>query len=658
MAVTSGFFNSVNHDRLYDAEQLSSIFDGIIIDGVYENYGNAFNVTAVTTADNMVSVGTGRAWFDHTWTLNDTPLSIAIEPASEMVVRIDAIVIDVDRRKDVRKNSIVYIKGTVAEGEPPKPTLINEEFHKQYPICYINRQPGATGPVSQSEIEILVGTDKCPIVTGILDAQQLESEFNEWWDGIRDLIGGDDPVLNLQTQIDELKAYVEGKLEGDNALMGLLEKSVADLFMSGKYDIQYSSYSGSFSAGAFLLPDGKILDAGGGGSSFTYTLYSSDGVQLSTDTKRWTAWSKPSDSGSDSRGDYVNTYKSVTLNCAQTLIRNTNFNVSEYPVTCSWSAGESLEYTKAYERSGADPIQDHMKGGVGLNTLTLSSDGIFLYEKTDMIYDSSWHYISEFVHETDDEGYFPTYLTTMRYKVLDHDPTASGAVVLAFLCGASNWSDTNSEYRRNFHNYAYKVTADGVLAGPVYAKGILPLGGKTYVKGEQGKSIYYITNSSGTPTGAWGEINESTLSMTYHESGSDAYELDFMNAYPVALYTLSEAKGVEKKERKVGESKSTVSTESVRKYFTGATNSSDGLPEGTYFAFENEDNGMLLGIGPNSTQIAIGTNGGAAILKTKHSASVPSIDITQYETRFPSYVNTSNGVYYKNGKNVYYLRRN
>ena len=34
MAVTSGFFNSVNHDRLYDAEQLSSIFDGIIIDGV------------------------------------------------------------------------------------------------------------------------------------------------------------------------------------------------------------------------------------------------------------------------------------------------------------------------------------------------------------------------------------------------------------------------------------------------------------------------------------------------------------------------------------------------------------------------------------------------------------------------------------------------
>ena len=44
MTVSSGFFNSVNHDRLYDAEQVSSIFDGIIEDGVCESIGEAFMV--------------------------------------------------------------------------------------------------------------------------------------------------------------------------------------------------------------------------------------------------------------------------------------------------------------------------------------------------------------------------------------------------------------------------------------------------------------------------------------------------------------------------------------------------------------------------------------------------------------------------------------
>ena len=119
MAVTSGFFNSVNHDRLYDAEQLSSIFDGIIIDGSYENYGEALNVTAVSTADNMVTVGTGRAWFDHTWTLNDTPLTLEIEPASEMVVRIDAVVLDIDRRKMSVRILLFMLRGLLLKASLP-----------------------------------------------------------------------------------------------------------------------------------------------------------------------------------------------------------------------------------------------------------------------------------------------------------------------------------------------------------------------------------------------------------------------------------------------------------------------------------------------------------------------------------------------------------
>lgn len=228
MTVSSGFFNSVNHDRLYDAEQVSSIFDGIIIDGVYENYGEAFSVKPYSDANSVVIIGTGRAWFDHTWTLNDSQFSMALDPPNEMLGRTDAIVIDVNRDQNVRKNSIVYVKGSESTPDNP-PELINTELHKQYPICWITRPAGSNVPIKQSEITYLVGTSRCPMVTGILEAQnlenlmaQLDDEFNTWWDRIKEVLD-ENVATNLQNQIDEIK----NKIDSDDALVGLLEKPIA-----------------------------------------------------------------------------------------------------------------------------------------------------------------------------------------------------------------------------------------------------------------------------------------------------------------------------------------------------------------------------------------------------------------------------------------------
>ena len=59
MSVTCGFFNSSNGDRKYNADQMSSYFEGLVSDGVYENVGDALIVKA---GDGMqVIVGEGRA---------------------------------------------------------------------------------------------------------------------------------------------------------------------------------------------------------------------------------------------------------------------------------------------------------------------------------------------------------------------------------------------------------------------------------------------------------------------------------------------------------------------------------------------------------------------------------------------------------------------
>ncbi|NEM83702.1 hypothetical protein G3V89_23310, partial [Escherichia coli] len=89
MAITSGFFNSLDGDRKYDARQMSEIFDGVILDGVFMSIGDALKT--VPSSGMTVAVGSGRAWFLHTWTKNDSDYLITVSPAESVLNRIDTI---------------------------------------------------------------------------------------------------------------------------------------------------------------------------------------------------------------------------------------------------------------------------------------------------------------------------------------------------------------------------------------------------------------------------------------------------------------------------------------------------------------------------------------------------------------------------------------
>ena len=80
MAFSYGFFDSKNGDRKYDATEFSPIFDGIIKDGVYMDIGDHYNHPANGTSLS-VFIGTGRAWFDHTRSLNTSPYELQIDQA-------------------------------------------------------------------------------------------------------------------------------------------------------------------------------------------------------------------------------------------------------------------------------------------------------------------------------------------------------------------------------------------------------------------------------------------------------------------------------------------------------------------------------------------------------------------------------------------------
>ena len=177
MAVTYGFYNALNHDRLYDAIQMSSIFDGIIRDGIFSTIGDHMVVSAPEDGW-YVNVGSGRAWFNHTWTLNDTDYPIEPEEAEVVLDRIDAVILEVNAGAEVRANSIKFLKGTPSS-EPVKPTLTHNAEVNQYALAYVRIRAGQT-TIFQADIENAIGTDETPFITGLLQQVSIETLLTQW----------------------------------------------------------------------------------------------------------------------------------------------------------------------------------------------------------------------------------------------------------------------------------------------------------------------------------------------------------------------------------------------------------------------------------------------------------------------------------------------
>lgn len=182
MTYTSGFFNSVNHDRTYDADTFGSMFDGVINDGVFRTWGDGMVVTAV--GGMTVAVGTGRAWFNHTWTVVTADERLTLAASSPSMPRIDAVVLRVDKSTSVRRNRI-YIKQGQASGSPSRPQLENTSTVSEYVLADIRINNGATA-ISQSNITNQIGRDTpfAALVNNTFDSanliKQWESQFQDF----------------------------------------------------------------------------------------------------------------------------------------------------------------------------------------------------------------------------------------------------------------------------------------------------------------------------------------------------------------------------------------------------------------------------------------------------------------------------------------------
>lgn len=138
MSISSGFFNSLNGDRVYSADDLNYFFNGVMTDGIVKGYGSALEVTAKGTLN--LTVKDGKAFCLGRYVENVGSLTVEIEGGGTYP-RIDAVVVGVDLTE---RTGSIYVKKGEENSTPSYPTIENTETLKELCLTYVYVGAGAT----------------------------------------------------------------------------------------------------------------------------------------------------------------------------------------------------------------------------------------------------------------------------------------------------------------------------------------------------------------------------------------------------------------------------------------------------------------------------------------------------------------------------------
>lgn len=221
--LSSGFFDAVNGDRSYSADHFSALFDGLVSDGIYSNIGESFAV--VPGGALSVKIKSGHAWFNHTWTTNNTDLPLDLELPDLLLPRIDAVILEVDTRLAVRKNAIKILTGE-PNVTPSKPIITKNDGLYQYALAYIDVAQN-TETITVSNITNVRGIEtpyvsiKLPYSDTSALFQQMEQRFQDWFLSLQD-IAGDNDLVYLATAIKNMTPIVNEMRPKLDSMMSMM----------------------------------------------------------------------------------------------------------------------------------------------------------------------------------------------------------------------------------------------------------------------------------------------------------------------------------------------------------------------------------------------------------------------------------------------------
>ena len=184
--ITSGFYDSVDGDRKYFADQMNMPYKRIVSEGIFgtdntSQKGTDFNPVITNSTDRTFTIASGMGILNGRWFEMVTTQLFTADVNNTLSDRKDSIIIAVDTATSGRKATIEYRLGT--GGTPP--TLVNNAGHQELRICNVIVKSLSTG--GGITIEDTRGTNECPIIVGLLKElsvddflTQFKNTFNEF----------------------------------------------------------------------------------------------------------------------------------------------------------------------------------------------------------------------------------------------------------------------------------------------------------------------------------------------------------------------------------------------------------------------------------------------------------------------------------------------
>ena len=193
MAVKFGFFNSVNHDRQYDADDISNYYLKLISNGVFATPSDNMQVQA--SQGMTVQVNAGWGIINCKWIDNNSPYLLTLAAADVALNRIDRVVLRLNPQEAKRNIEIAVKRGTTAK-TPTAPALTREDGGTwELSLAQIYVGAGVT-EITQAKItDERPKKDVCGWVTGLIDQidttelfAQYDNAFWAWFNKIKETV--------------------------------------------------------------------------------------------------------------------------------------------------------------------------------------------------------------------------------------------------------------------------------------------------------------------------------------------------------------------------------------------------------------------------------------------------------------------------------------
>lgn len=218
MAIQCGFFNSVNKDRLYAAEDMTKPYELLISNGVFAspNGTPSDQLQVMANTGFTAIVKPGRGIFADKWLINDAEMTLTFDAPEVTVDRIDSVIVRIDVSENVRAGSIFVRKGTPSTSPVP-PDLIDTGLIKEYRLANV-RLDSDTLEIRQLNIQDCRGSAECPWVTSLINQVDTSTIFVQWTDAFRTWFDGIKEFLAKSTLIRSYTTTYTASTSGETTI--------------------------------------------------------------------------------------------------------------------------------------------------------------------------------------------------------------------------------------------------------------------------------------------------------------------------------------------------------------------------------------------------------------------------------------------------------